>query len=386
MYTCVTCGLQFEDSHGQKVHMKSEWHRYNLKRRVAQLPHIDEETFNNKIVAASNTESESKNISALKTPSKRDLRRQKRTELQERKNELLAAKDSLQARKDQMDISLSNQRSADTNQVITSTGDDRSPLQIEAEESMIATKLANKVDIATTTCLFCPFKYQMNFDTEEENVRHMFKFHGLYIPERKYLIDLKGLLKYLGEKIGLGNCCLSCSFQGRNIEAVREHMHRKRHTMIPYENEHEKLEISDFYDFSSTYSNVSATQDVDEWEDISDEDEKSIGSQDEDLELGVNGHYLHSETSLQLESGAIIGHRLLAKYYRQNLKPERILTEGQGTVTAAESRHFIMAKDFRSLSQSKRVWRQEKKTEDRNDRRAAKYINNQPHFRDPLLQ
>ena len=30
----------------------------------------------------------------------------------------------------------------------------------------------------------------------------MFKQHGLYIPERKYLIDKQGLLEYLGEKIG----------------------------------------------------------------------------------------------------------------------------------------------------------------------------------------
>lgn len=386
MYTCVTCGLQFDSSNGQKIHMKSDWHRYNLKRRVAQLPAVDEETFNSKIAAVSSSGSENRDADAATgSTSKRDLRRQKKTALEERRRELLAAKDAIQAKRGLTTESISNERYPEENQIPGLESEALLPSQVETEETIIATKLANKVDIATTTCLFCPVKSQMHFESEEDNVEHMFKSHGLYIPERRYLTDLKGLLQYFAEKIGLGNCCLSCSFQGRNIEAVREHMNRKRHTMIPYESESEKLEISDFYDFSSTYTDSIISQDGDEWEDVSG-DEDSVDADDDVTDISDNGHYLQSDTSLQLASGAVIGHRLLAKYYRQNLKPERILTEGQGTVTAAESRHFIKARDQQSLAQSKRIWLQEKKTEDRNDRRAAKFINNQPHFRDPLLQ
>lgn len=49
MYTCNSCSLQFPTPEDQRSHMKSDWHRYNLKRRVANLPAIDEELFNEKV-------------------------------------------------------------------------------------------------------------------------------------------------------------------------------------------------------------------------------------------------------------------------------------------------------------------------------------------------
>ncbi|WPK23535.1 hypothetical protein PUMCH_000776 [Australozyma saopauloensis] len=387
MYTCVTCGLQFDGLESQKSHMKSDWHRYNLKRRVAQLPAIDEETFVSKIAAltANNTDTASKASDSSQT-NKRELRRQKKDALEARKRELLAARDALQAKaaSSQAVSEAASEQSTDAESQKPS--EESQVEEEELEEALIAKRIANKTEIPSTTCLFCPMKANKSFETVEENVEHMFKLHGLYIPERKYLTSLDGLIGYLGEKIGLGNCCLVCSYQGRNVEAVREHMLRKRHMRIPYELEAEKLEISDFYDFTTTYDNVNSNAEVDgdEWEDVSGEDDDG-NDEEEDFEED-NGHYMESETSLHLASGAVIGHRLLAKYYRQNMKPERVLTEGQGTVTAAETRHFISATNKLSLAESKRVWLQEKKHEDRDDRRAAKFINNQPHFRDPLLQ
>ena len=44
-FTCNTCSLSFPTPEDQRSHMKSDWHRYNLKRRVAQLPCIDEDIF-----------------------------------------------------------------------------------------------------------------------------------------------------------------------------------------------------------------------------------------------------------------------------------------------------------------------------------------------------
>lgn len=386
MYTCVTCGLQFEDSSAQKSHMKSEWHRYNLKRRVAQLPPIDEDTFNIKI-AVLVKEEESDNGQNNNSPqSKREARRQKQASLEARRQELLAARDALQARNG---LQQSLPEDYETSNSENSSFEKAESFKTE-DENIIHEKIEKRVEIAPTTCLFCPLKENVQFESCDENVSHMFKRHGLYIPERKYLVDLKGLLLYFGEKVGLGNCCLSCSYQGKDLESVRRHMMRKRHMRIPYENEEEKLEISDYYDFSSTYESSNPTVE-EEWEDISGDEGGDVNDVDEDSHIDEfqnldGGHFMESETSLHLASGAIIGHRLLAKYYRQNLKPERILSEGQGTVTAAETRHFIQPRDKLSLTQSKRIWLQEKKSEDRNDRRAAKFINNQPHFRDPLLQ
>lgn len=84
----------------------------------------------------------------------------------------------------------------------------------------MAEKLHNRVEIPETECLFTGKKYK----TFEENLDHMFRDHGFYIPEQKYLVDKSGLFKYFSEKIGLGNMCFCCSYQGRSLEAVRAHM------------------------------------------------------------------------------------------------------------------------------------------------------------------
>ena len=101
----------------------------------------------------------------------------------------------------------------------------------QAEEKEFQKKLSNKVEIPPTTCLFCHPKLKQNFPTIEENTEHMFRQHGLYIPETQYLVDKKGLIEYLAEKIGFG-FCIACNYQGRNTEAAREHMQTKRHMRI----------------------------------------------------------------------------------------------------------------------------------------------------------
>lgn len=370
--------------------MKSDWHRYNLKRRVADLPAIDEATFTSKIAALS-VEDDGARKESKKQTTKKEARRQQKEALYQQKLDLLAMREALDQKRKQV-TGVSHESPSDEmkdeNQITTNGSQD----ETVTEEDLLESKIANQVHIPLNTCLFCPTKSNSVFDNLDDNISHMFKFHGLYIPEKNFLVDKEGLIRYLGEKVGLGNVCLACSYQGKNLEAVREHMRKKRHMRIPYEREHEKLEISDYYDFSSTYTSATdnATIDCtsphqadDEWEDVSDtaddSDELDEGSHESDsiIDLG---------TELMLPSGAIVGHRSMSRYYRQNLPPDRVLSEGQGTVIAAETRHFLNKHNKQQLTVAKRAWEHQKKREDVNDRRAAKFINNQPHFRDPLLQ
>ncbi|KAK9283190.1 hypothetical protein L1049_011426 [Liquidambar formosana] len=43
--TCNACNKEFQDDSEQKLHYKSEWHRYNLKRKVAGVPGVTEALF-----------------------------------------------------------------------------------------------------------------------------------------------------------------------------------------------------------------------------------------------------------------------------------------------------------------------------------------------------
>lgn len=380
--------MAFQEAQNQRDHMKGEWHRYNLKRRVAQLPPIDEESFNSKV--ASIKESPSNNTDPK--ASKREERRRKKEAIVEQKRQILETArratnkretDKILGGNDKEDTS-SEQDEANLVEEVSDQIDD---LTIEEnEEKIMAEKIKNKVEIPKTTCLFCNPKQNSNFETLEENIHHMLKKHGLYIPEIKYLVDKDGLIEYLGEKIGLGNVCLCCSYQGKNIEAVRDHMNVKRHMKIPYETEDEKLEISEFYDFTSSYDDyveAGETEDADNegWEDVS-EDEDDVDDESLASSHGaiIDGH------ELILPTGKVLGHRSMQRYYRQNLPPERELNEGQGTLIAAEDRHMLNVRDKKQYSVQKRAWSREMKRADINDRRSAKHINFQPHYRDQLLQ
>jgi hypothetical protein len=46
LYTCLACQVAFQSAEGQRTHYRSDWHRYNLKRKVVNLPSVTFEQFN----------------------------------------------------------------------------------------------------------------------------------------------------------------------------------------------------------------------------------------------------------------------------------------------------------------------------------------------------
>jgi len=49
LYTCLTCKVAFRTSDIQREHYRQDWHRYNLKRKVAGLQPISHDLFKEKI-------------------------------------------------------------------------------------------------------------------------------------------------------------------------------------------------------------------------------------------------------------------------------------------------------------------------------------------------
>ena len=45
LFTCVTCHIGFKEHECQRDHYKTDWHRYNLKRKVADMPPVAFEDF-----------------------------------------------------------------------------------------------------------------------------------------------------------------------------------------------------------------------------------------------------------------------------------------------------------------------------------------------------
>jgi pre-60S factor REI1 len=172
--------------------------------------------------------------------------------------------------------------------------------------------------------------------------------HSFFIPDAEYLIDISGLISYLGEKIAVGNICIFCngkSREFRTLEAARKHMVDKSHCKIAYDSPDDRLEISDYYDFTSSYPDTAtkmrkkhktavgiANEDPDVWEDVESDNggdvdeifnddssgEESQAQSDAEEILPDNPiTYGDSHLELILPSGARIGHRTMRKYYAQ---------------------------------------------------------------------
>lgn len=112
------------------------------------------------------------------------------------------------------------------------------------EESSVAP------DKSLNRCLFC------NYDspTFKLSVNHMTKYHGMFVPEQKYLVDLEGLVTWLHGKIYNDHECLYCHKIKASTESIQTHMKDKGHCMIAFESEGDMIDVGQFYDFSSTYS------------------------------------------------------------------------------------------------------------------------------------
>ncbi|KAK2117652.1 hypothetical protein P7K49_004538 [Saguinus oedipus] len=101
--------------------------------------------------------------------------------------------------------------------------------------------------IPITDCLFC----SRHSSSLMKNVAHMTKVHSFFIPDIEYLSDIKGLITYLGEKVGVGKICLWCNEKGKSFystEAVQAHMNDKSHCKL-FTDGDAALEFADFYDF-----------------------------------------------------------------------------------------------------------------------------------------
>ena len=143
--------------------------------------------------------------------------------------------------------------------------------QTTTESSTPATLDTTKPSNNTSTnrCLFCNYESP----SLKLSVMHMTKFHGMFIPEQPYLVDLEGLITYLQSKIIEQNECLFCHKVMHSVSGAQTHMRDKGHCMIAFDSEEDMIEVGQFYDFRSTYSD-----DEDEDDETDKEDGKNSSS------------------------------------------------------------------------------------------------------------
>ncbi|XP_019730634.1 zinc finger protein 622 isoform X2 [Hippocampus comes] len=396
-YTCISCRVAFSDGEVQRAHYKSDWHRYNLKRKVADMPPVSADNFQERVLSqrAAAERQLSDTVEACSICNKKfssnnafqnHLRSQRHQQAERRAQEAarqkvdklnqknlekgLAGEDKADrdARNEALQQALKEERSArrpgtggeeaparskpekpprlmwleeqakrrekeegpaieeEEWEDMDEDGDDEEDLEDMEEEDEDETIEDKEEDSTTssnpqrlaapalpgsipiTDCLFCSHHSKSLM----RNVAHMTHVHSFFIPDLQYLVDLRGLVRYLGEKVGAGNVCLWCNEKGRSFystEAVQKHMTDKSHCKL-FTDGDAALEFADFYDFRSSYPDRGEGRDDDMDDELS--DDKNIHYDDETMEL-------------TLPSGARIGHRSLMRYYKQRFGTERTL-------------------------------------------------------------
>lgn len=400
-YTCNSCAVAFRNSDAQRNHMRSDWHRYNLKRRIADLPPVSSDDYNEKVLAAQATN----NAAAAQAAYVQACAVCRKTYYSEHAyqnhigSKAHRQRESAALRGEELSVNGSSvskseshaseprdpEAEAEFEKVVAgikkTSIQESSPILRrpsapspdavpKAEHPMSPEKPITSAPLSR--CFFC------NYDspTWKLSVIHMTKIHGLFIPEPNYLVDQEGLLGYLQAKILQNFECLWCHKLKGTADGIQTHMRDKGHCRIAFETEEEMIEVGQFYDFSSTYSDPenddSDTEmdgpkaknggvklsngtgpDDDGWEtdsSFSSLDSNELTSVPNDDKSRAHGrlhlHRHHSQTDprphkntdgfhshahhhnnavfydeheMHLPSGRVAGHRSLKKYYRQNL-------------------------------------------------------------------
>ncbi|KAJ3349157.1 hypothetical protein HDU83_000715 [Entophlyctis luteolus] len=292
LFTCLACHVAFRSADNQRDHYRSDWHRYNLKRKVAELQPVSMENFAMRLQqqaakastdAVRSTYSEICHVCQLS----QSFFAGKGTHLVEileavtaaesKKGLKIISKAATPNQQQRQQLPDPNEKidEEDGNEAQTPSGSGAPKTnwriaigQAQTEDSLNAVldakiAAAQRLD-PKSDCLFCHAHKSASL---EENMGHMAAAHSFFVPDLEFLVDLEGLVRYLGEKISIGNVCLYCNGRGRtlhSLEAVRGHMIDKGHCKIDYENGGEQ-EVAEFYDFSSTWDDAESDSDwVDE--------------------------------------------------------------------------------------------------------------------------
>eukprot|EP00831_Metopus_contortus_P077576 TRINITY_DN7314_c0_g1_i4.p1 TRINITY_DN7314_c0_g1~~TRINITY_DN7314_c0_g1_i4.p1 ORF type:complete len:447 (-),score=77.38 TRINITY_DN7314_c0_g1_i4:16-1311(-) len=202
---CTSCSMYFRSADEHKRHFQSDFHKYNCKRKIVNLGPISLEEFDEKkaqvLNSSSSDISESANYRCETCNKAFSSNSQYMQHLRSKKHG--AAE---KAAKHRQEIGIQ--------EMIESHG-----------------KVPSTLD-SLGVCLFCN-KKSKNLD---HNFEHMEEVHSFVLPYSEQIKDKKAVMRYLAEKIHIGNICIGCNNYRtggfKTSQAVQQHMMDKGHTFL----------------------------------------------------------------------------------------------------------------------------------------------------------
>ncbi|SMQ54075.1 unnamed protein product [Zymoseptoria tritici ST99CH_3D7] len=199
-FLCSACATNFESESNRREHMREQWHVYNVKRRMATLPPITPEQY----------------------------------------DQVHEAKPSKPVSQDGV---------ASTSIVPELEG--RTPAEDLVEED----EEDENVVLDPANCLFCTSSHSK----VSENLAHMSAAHGFTIPNLSTIqTDLETFVSYLSLVVNKYHECLHCGHVKHSAQAIRAHMSDKGHRRLDLSEDSEYL---DFWDKSDGDDDDEADED-----------------------------------------------------------------------------------------------------------------------------
>ncbi|KAF9916570.1 hypothetical protein BX616_003417 [Lobosporangium transversale] len=243
--TCLTCAIRLPSLETQQLHHKSDWHTYNLKRKMVYLPPVSSEVFTQLVHASREQANPKEGPQPECIPCGK-----KYLSLQAYDNHVNSKKHKqtvLSYEKKQQKV-----ESTTTNKALEDSEAVSAPINNANTISTPTERQPNE-----TVCLFC----SNEAEDATANYAHMRSTHGFFLPSSERLVDLAGMLTYLAEKLLENYDCLWCtpSIFTQNLRpdqelhggfsslaSVRRHMIDKGHCKLSMEKGAER-EYADFY-------------------------------------------------------------------------------------------------------------------------------------------
>lgn len=348
-FYCSTSGTFFTDKEALAEHYKSDFHKYNLKRKVAGLPPVTNEWFETRKAQlasiSGNTTSPGQNVWYDPLTQKKfssentylaHVRSKKYQELVKKsgnpapqplvylkKQDETAqppapapAPQQVKAPDFHVKRPSGPSKQEESAQELTEPQEDDSDWETVSsvsgnadagEEAQKQKKEEDWEDWDVRRSLFD----NHTSETFEANLEYMFHNFGFYFPNAEYLKDPQGLLQYLGRKLQYGHVPLYTrgddpnAKQFRSLHAVQRHMVDRCQCKMVYDDNEEEYE--NFYDYS-------------EQEDTADTGKALVAQDIEDMTLALSGLELLVPSGLSGKGTKVLGNRDLARYYKQGFR------------------------------------------------------------------
>lgn len=353
-FNCASCLTSYLHEFDYKMHYKTEFHKYNVLRRMVNLPVVSKEQFEKHV-------EESKKLKSRgEVDEKQDYyckTCQKKFTNNNTLKQHLSTKKHIQAEK-QREVD------AERDELMINEMKDTLNFKKESQAPRSSPLEDNKA------CLFC----SLQSTSFEVNLEHMEKKHGFFISEEQFCVNKKGLFTHIAKKILEKKLCIYCeNVRCGNFKsgvAVQNHMVDKGHCFMhqDYFDEYER-----FYDFTEDneriakqmeekYKNSKFGVEIDyeisnntpnkitdveeiidddeegDWEDMNSQDGSAVESESEITEnkegkakkilkgkqlqrrmFKLRRAKLLDNDELMLPSGRIAGHKQYERYYKQRI-------------------------------------------------------------------